>query len=47
MDQLTQAEIMAIIGEQQVLLAQAQKTIRRLEAELAAAKAQVPSDPED
>lgn len=36
MDQLTQAEIMAIIGEQQVLLAQAQKTIRRLEAELKA-----------
>ena len=34
MDELTRTELMALIGEQQVLLAQAQKTLRRLEAEL-------------
>ena len=34
MDELTKTELMAIIGEQQILLAQAQKTLRRLEAEL-------------
>ena len=49
MDQLTQAEIMALIGEQSILLAQANKTIRRLAEELKALRP-VPAaapDPED
>jgi len=38
MDELTKTELMALIGEQQILLAQAQKTLQRLAKELADAK---------
>jgi len=38
MDELTQVELMALIGEQQILLAQANKTMRRLNEEIAALK---------
>ena len=44
MDELTRQELLALIGEQQLLLAQAQKTIQRLTKELAAAKPSEKSD---
>ena len=48
MDELTKLELMALIGEQQILLAQANKTMRRLSEEIAALKKPiVVPDPED
>jgi hypothetical protein len=47
MDELSRMELMALIGEQQILLAQAQKTIRRLEDAIARLKKPTPPEPKE